>query len=534
MPTKVIMPQLGESVVEGTVSRWLKQEGDSVQEMDALLEVNTDKVDTEIPSPAGGTLLKILVPEGETVRAGTVIAWIGKPDEAVPESPTQGRSSAGALPVDQALPVEQPAPAERAAPKDRVKEAAEPGAGASAEAIEETVEPTQPVMINQGRGSPGQRENGGTSTGQEMGQPSPVPGVPVPGVPVPGVGRSRELGFISPIVARLAQENNIDLARVTGTGEGGRITRNDVLKYIEQTQAAQPELSGAKVQQSEAEPAAAPWETPADGDLFRPTEMVFGTAKPAAPAPASAPSKPVAPAPAEGSMPGEGKVIPLNIMRRKIAEHMVTSKRTSPHVTTVMEADLHRVVAHYNANRPVFARDGAKLTYTAYFTFAAAQALRAFPIVNSSWTDAGIQLHPRVNLGLAVSLGEEGLIVPVLKDADELSLLGLARAIGDLANRAREHRLNPQDVQGGTFTITNHGISGSLFATPIINQPQCAILGVGAIQKRVVVIEDAAGGDTIAIRPMVYLSLTFDHRILDGASGDSFLAKVVEVLENWA
>ncbi len=233
-------------------------------------------------------------------------------------------------------------------------------------------------------------------------------------------------------------------------------------------------------------------------------------------------------------MPGEGQVIPLNNMRRKIAEHMVTSQRTSPHVTTVMEADLHRVVAHYIANRPVFARDGAKLTYTAYFAFAAAQALRAFPMVNSSYTDAGIQIHPQVNIGLAVSLGEEGLIVPVLKKADELSLLGLARAIGDLANRARDHRLHPQDVRDGTFTITNHGISGSLFATPIINQPQCAILGVGAIQKRVVVIEDAAGGDTIAIRPMVYLSLTFDHRVLDGASGDGFLAKVVEVLENWA
>jgi pyruvate/2-oxoglutarate dehydrogenase complex dihydrolipoamide acyltransferase (E2) component len=203
-------------------------------------------------------------------------------------------------------------------------------------------------------------------------------------------------------------------------------------------------------------------------------------------------------------------------------------------VTTVMEADLHRMVAHYHANREAFARNGARLTYTAYFTAATAQALRAYPLVNSSWTDAGIQLHPRVNIGLAVSLGEEGLIVPVLKGADGLSLLGVARAIADLAVRAREHRLKPEDVQDGTFTITNHGISGSLFATPIINQPQCAILGVGVVQKRVVVIEDAAGGDTIAIRPMVYLSLTFDHRILDGAMGDAFLGKVVEELENWA
>jgi len=213
---------------------------------------------------------------------------------------------------------------------------------------------------------------------------------------------------------------------------------------------------------------------------------------------------------------------------------MVTSKRTAPHVTTVMAANLYRVVAHYLANREAFSLDGIKLTYTAYFVSAAAQALRAFPVVNSSWREEGLLIHPNVNLGLAVSLGEEGLIVPVIKNANGLSLLGLARSIGDLANRARERKLQPEEVQGGTFTLTNHGISGSLFATPVINQPQCAILGIGAIQKRVVVLEDEAGGDTIAIRPMVYLSLTFDHRILDGASADGFLAKVVEVLENWS
>ncbi|RPJ51790.1 MAG: 2-oxo acid dehydrogenase subunit E2, partial [Chloroflexi bacterium] len=238
--------------------------------------------------------------------------------------------------------------------------------------------------------------------------------------------------------------------------------------------------------------------------------------------------------PVDVSMPGGGQVMPLSTMRRNIAEHMVVSKRTSPHVTTVMEADLHRMIAHYNANRQAFSRDGVKLTYTAYFAAAAVRALRDFSLVNSSWSDAGILLHPRIHLGLAVSLGEEGLVVPVIKEADGLSLLGLARAIGDIANRARSHQLKPEDLRGGTFTITNHGVSGSLFATPIINQPQCAILGVGLVQKRVVVIEDDGGGDTIAIRPMVYLSLTFDHRILDGASADGFLGKVVEVLENWA
>ena len=334
------------------------------------------------------------------------------------------------------------------------------------------------------------------------------------------------MGFISPIVARLAQEHNLDLTRITGTGEGGRITKKDVLAYLERAPEREPasQTTTQTAQQQET----AIWETPADGDLFRPTEMVFPKGQSISRAAAAPP-----PQPQEVTLPGEGQLIPHSSMRRRIAEHMVHSKRTAPHVTTVMEADLHRMMAHYQANRDAFAQSGAKLTYTAYFVSAAVQALRAFPMVNSSWTDEGIRIHPRVNIGLAVSLGDEGLIVPVLKGADELSLLGLARMIGDVAGRARGHKLAPEDVRGGTFTITNHGISGSLFATPVINQPQCAILGVGAVQKRVVVKEDPAGGDTFAIRPMVYLSLTFDHRILDGASGDGFLAKVVEVLENW-
>jgi pyruvate/2-oxoglutarate dehydrogenase complex dihydrolipoamide acyltransferase (E2) component len=221
-------------------------------------------------------------------------------------------------------------------------------------------------------------------------------------------------------------------------------------------------------------------------------------------------------------------------VRRLIAEHMVLSKHTSPHVTTVMEADLSRVVAHRLANKEAFDRDGASLTFTVYFAAAAVQALKAHPLVNSSWSEEGILLHRQINLGMATSLGEEGLIVPVIKQAETLSLLGLARAINDLAWRARAKKLQPDEVRDGTFTITNHGISGSLFATPVINQPQCAILGVGAIQKRAVVISDAALGDVIAIRPMAYISLTFDHRILDGAAGDHYLGKVVELLENWS
>jgi 2-oxoglutarate dehydrogenase dihydrolipoamide succinyltransferase (E2 component) len=442
MATKVIMPQLGESVVEGTVTKWLKAKGEAITELEPLLEVNTDKVDTEIPSPASGTLLDILVSEGTTVTAGTILAWIGEPDEALPEPP------------------ESP---------PTVK----PGAG-KAEA------------------QPASQVGGKTVT--ESKQPA-----------------KRDLGFISPVVARLAQEHDVDLNQVSGSGLGGRITKKDVLAYLDERDKAV----------AEAIPAQAAWETPADGDLFRPTEMIFGLeggASSAKPSPT----------------PLAGEVMPLTPVRRLIAEHMLNSKRTSPHVSTIMEVDLSKVVAHRQANKDDFAKNNANLTFTAYFTAASVAALKAYPMVNSSWSDEGILLHPSINIGIATSLGDAGLIVPVIKNAEGLSLLGIARAVNDLANRARGRMLKPEEVQGGTFTITNHGVSGSLFATPIINQPQCAILGVGAIQKRVVVIEAPGGGDTIAIRPMAYVSLTFDHRILDGASADAFLGKLVEVLANWS
>jgi 2-oxoglutarate dehydrogenase E2 component (dihydrolipoamide succinyltransferase) len=226
------------------------------------------------------------------------------------------------------------------------------------------------------------------------------------------------------------------------------------------------------------------------------------------------------------AMPGE--VIPLTPVRRSIAEHMLLSKHTSPHVTTIMEADMSRVISHREKNKEIFSREDVNLTFSAYFVSAAVVALKNYPLVNSSWTDEGIRLYKEINIGIATSLGESGLIVPVIKNADDLSLLGIARTIQDLANRARSRKLLPEEVKGGTFTMTNHGVSGSLFATPIINQPQAAILGVGIIQKRVVVIQDA-----IAIRPMVYLGLTFDHRILDGAIADHFLGRMVELLQTW-
>jgi 2-oxoisovalerate dehydrogenase E2 component (dihydrolipoyl transacylase) len=433
MVTKVIMPQLGESVVEGTVTKWLKNEGDSVEEFEPLIEINTDKVDTEVPAPAQGTLLKRYIPEGETVRAGTLLAVIGSAAESVPEGEVVGASAA------------EPAAQVEAAPS--------------------------------------------AATGARPKAPADV-------------------GFVSPVVARIAAEHRIDLAQVNGTGRGGRITKKDVMAYIEK--------AGDGGQ-------ARPWEIPASGELFRPTEEVLGSgSRP------TGEEKPAAP----------GTVIPLDVVRRAIAEHMIRSKHTSAHVTTAMEADMSRVIAHRDAQRERFAADGVNLTYSAYFAAASVAALKAVPIVNASWTDDGIVLHREVNIGMAVSLGERGLIVPVIHDADQKSLLALAKEINELASRARNRQLDPDDVQGGTFTITNHGVSGSLFATPIINQPQAAILGVGALQKRVVVVETPSptGGsaDAMVIRPMVYLTLTFDHRILDGAIADKFLGAVVDRLETWS
>ncbi len=437
MPVKVLVPLLGEGVQEVTVTRWLKKEGEPVQELDPLLEVNTDKVDTEIPAPASGVLLKVLVKEGTVAKVGEVLALIGQPNEALE-------------------PTEAPA-------------APQPEQAATAAAEAATSSP-KPIAAE--------------TSGKEG---------------------SRLAGFISPVVARLVAEHGIDLSQIKGTGQGGRITKNDVLAYLETRQKA----------------AAQPTPTPAP---------VMPAPAPTQEAPKPLPATPLPPTP---SVVGGAELIPHTIMRRQIAEHMVMSKRTSPHVLTVMEADMSRVIAHRNAHKEQFARDGVHLTYTAYFIAAIIAALKAYPIVNSSWSEEGILIHKEINIGMATSLGEEGLIVPVIKHADTLSLLGLARAVNDLANRARAKKLQPDEVKGGTFTLTNHGISGSLFAFPIINQPQCGILGVGALHKRPIVITDAEGNDSIAIRPMVYLSFVFDHRILDGALADWFLSKVKQTLENW-
>ncbi|MGC8855327.1 MAG: dihydrolipoamide acetyltransferase family protein [Anaerolineae bacterium] len=414
MATKVFVPLLGEGVEEVTVTKWLKKEGETVKELEPLLEVNTDKVDTEIPAPASGVLLKIELPEGRPAKVGELLAVIGQPGEKI---------------EDEKVPLAPP-------PMEAKSEI--PAAGA---------------------------------------KPTPV-----------AASAPAALGFISPVVARIAAEQGVDLSQLRGTGLGGRITKNDVLNYIE-------------------------------------SRKVAATVSPAP-----------QPQPAAALMPTStgDQLIKHSLIRKQIAEHMVMSKHTSPHVLTVMEADMSNVVRHRAENKATFERDGVNLTFTAYFMMAIVAGLKAYPMVNSSWTDEGLLIHKDINIGMATSLGEEGLIVPVIKHADTLSLLGMARAVNDLASRARAKKLQPEEVKGGTFTLTNHGISGSLFAFPVINQPQCGILGVGAMQKRPVVITDSQGNEAIAIRPMVYLSFVFDHRILDGASADWFLAKVKQTLENWA
>ncbi len=428
MSTNVVMPQLGESVVEGTVGKWFKRVGDKIEQYEPIMEVVTDKVTTEVPAPAGGTILQIVVPEGTTVKAGTVVAIIGAQGEP---------ASVAALP---------------AAPASTAPQPATPVAAST----------TQP------------------SFDSAQDQPS-HPTTP----------------RLTPVVARMLAEHNIadaELRAIRGSGDGGRVSKKDIENYLK--------TRGA--------PGALPaWEQPGTGELFRPTEEVMGK-----PTPAPAPKPGVA-----------EEIVPLTPMRKAIADHMVKSKTVAPHVTSVHEADMTRVTAHQQAHAAEFAKQGVRLTFTAYLVQAVVAGLKAWPIVNATYTEQGVVMKHNINVGIAVAM-EDGLIVPVIKHADDKSLLGIARAVNDVATRAREKKLAPDDVQGGTFTITNYGVFGSLFGTPVINQPQSAIMGVGAIQKRAIVVNDA-----IAIRPMVYLSITIDHRLLDGAIGDQFMRRVVKFLE---
>lgn len=396
MPVDVIMPQMGESVSEGTILKWLIKEGDHVEKEQPIVEISTDKIDTEVPSPVNGVIKKILYPEGKTLPVQTVIAQI----EAVEEGKEIRISGKGT---------------------EVTRKAEEVVSSMFIEKIDEAEKK------------------------------------------------------YSPLVRKLAKEYNIKLEGVKGTGEGGRITKKDIMDYM----ASKSGITEIKTQQVE-------------------------------------------PRVIEREV-----LIPTNQKRKITAERMVQSKRTAPHVTTVFEIDMTKVAQYREINKDNLIKEGIHLTYLPFITVATVNALKEFPILNSSWTDDGIIQKNYINIGIAVSL-EDGLIVPVIKDADKKDILQLAREIQDVAQRSRSKKLKPEDIQGGTFTITNYGLNGSLFGTPIIVLPQVAILGVGAVVKRPVIVNDA-----IAIRLMVYLSLSFDHRVMDGANADKFLRKIKDILESW-
>ncbi len=441
--TDVIMPQMGESIAEGTVTKWLKAVGSRVKRDEPLFEISTDKVDAEIPSPAEGVLTEILVKEGETVPINTVVARIG----------AEGEAAKGPAPRPE--PASEKAPAPAAAAQVAAPKAAAPS----------TQAPAQP---------------------------------PAPAATRDEKAALRRKTKSSPVVQKIAGEHGVDIGLIGGTGIGGRVTKKDILSYIEHPDETVP-----------------------------PPLAAAAATRPAAPGPKpAAPDVPAAPGivfPA-----GEREVREkMSIMRKKIAEHMIMSKRTSAHVQSWQECDMHTVFKKRDALKNDFERAGAKLTFTAFIAEAVVRALQAFPKLNASMEgEDTIVYHKDVNLGIAVAL-DWGLIVPVVKQSQQMNLLGLATAINDLAERARTKRLSVDEVQGGTFTITNPGIFGTLMGAPIINQPQVAILGVGVIKKRPVVIDDA-----IAIRPIMYLSISYDHRLVDGADAAKFLASIVKDLES--
>jgi 2-oxoglutarate dehydrogenase E2 component (dihydrolipoamide succinyltransferase) len=431
MPTPVLMPQMGESIAEGTIVRWIKKVGDAVDRDEPLFEISTDKVDAEVPSPTAGVLSEIRAKEGDTVPVHSVVATIGEAGSAAAEA------------------VPEPAPQPDGTPSPRSAPAA-------------TAPPAS-----------------GAATSGPVSAPAPgIEAAPANGHATKTADELRRAKS-SPLVRKIAKEHNVDIGGLHGSGIGGRVTKHDILEYLDSRPA---DISGGH---------APGGHVPA----FRPGEAV--------------------------------EVVPMPVMRKKIAEHMVLSRHTSAHVHSVFEVNYSRVSALRDQKKAEYEQKGAKLTYMAFIAKAVVDALRATPIVNASIDGDNIVYKKDINLGIAVAL-DWGLIVPVLKNADEKNLLGLSRGIADLAARARAKQLKPEDVQGGTFTITNPGTFGAQFGLPIINQPQVAILGVGSIEKRAVVIDDA-----IAIRPMGYLALGFDHRLIDGAAADQFMARIKSTLEHF-
>jgi pyruvate dehydrogenase E2 component (dihydrolipoamide acetyltransferase) len=435
MPTDIIMPQMGESIVEGTITKWLKKPGDKVQRDEPLFEISTDKVDAEIPAPASGILQEIKVTEGTTVGVNTIVGTIAVDGEAVP-------APAKAAPVA--------APEKAATEKNEKKEENKTAIVAHA----------------------------GTPRVQESAQPT---------------SSDEEEARSSPLVRKIAREHGVNLSQISGTGLGGRITKQDIMAFIERP----------------AQPAPAP----------------------SAPAPQPATAAPSPRPPAPAAYPGD--LVPLTNMRKIIAQRMIESRRTSAHVHCMYEVDFTRIVTLRGKHKTGFEqRHGVRLTFMPFFVRAAIIAIQQWPIINASMEGDSIRYHRHINVGIAVAL-DWGLIVPVLKNAGDLNFLGLQRSITDLGERARSKKLKPEDVEGSTFTVTNPGQFGAVFGLPIINQPNAAIMGVGGITKQPLVVTDKEGNDSIAIRSVVHLTLGYDHRLIDGAVADQFMALVKKTLENW-
>jgi len=436
MPTDIIMPQMGESIVEGTITKWLKKPGDKVQRDEPLFEISTDKVDAEIPAPASGVLQEIKVTEGTTVGVNTIVGTISADGEAA-AAPAKAAAAAPAPPV-----------------KEEKKEEKKPTAPATPE--------------------------------------------PVAGTPARQESSDDEEARSSPLVRKIAREHGVSLSKLSGTGLGGRITKQDIMAFIEGQSAATPQSAATQAK---------------------------GPAAPSAPAPAPAR------APAPATYPGD--LVPMSNMRKLIAKHMIESRRTSAHVHCMYEVDFTRIVNLRNKHKSGFEqRHGVRLTFMPFFVRAAIIAIQQWPIVNASIEGDNIRYHRQINMGIAVAL-DWGLIVPVLKNAGDLNFLGLQRGITDLGERARNKKLRPEDVEGSTFTVTNPGQFGAVFGLPIINQPNSAIMGVGGITKMPLVVTDKDGNDSIAIRSVVHLTLGYDHRLIDGAVADQFMAMVKKNLENW-
>jgi len=475
---EVVMPQMGVSVSEGTITKWLKAEGEPIARDEALLEISTDKVDTEVPSPGEGVVAKIMVQEGETVEVGAVLAVIA------PEGADVSAPAAEELP---------PAPA--------TQEAADASMAAASEGVGDVAEAA-------------------SGSGPQSASPAPAP---APAASGSDNGRT----FVSPVVARIAAEHGVDVAQVQGTGNGGRVTKKDILAFVEAGGAASTKASAEEPARQEmpAAPGAAVEPQPA-----------APSASPATPPPPAPPAPPQA-APLPGAQPlAQGEAAePLTAMRRGIAEHMRRSLDTSAHVTSAIEVDMSKVVAIRAKLKQEFeAAYGVNPTYLAFIARATVETLREYPWINGEIRGDKIVTRNYVNLGFAVELADgKGLIVPVVKNTEGLNLLGLARSVAEIAQRARDKKLNPDDVQGGTFTITNPGGYGTFHGTPVISQPQAGILGTYAVVKRPWVVQDELGQDVIAIRPLMNLTLTYDHRLVDGALAGRFLRDLRKRLETW-